>query len=253
MNYFWLLIFLSILDLFDVLPPCTLLDIDESGSTSSSDYNGDVDLRSDDGSRKFSRIRKRKTRQHTRAKRQEKRIPGVTCRLLPPCITTDNIDDDDVTAAQLSVDRLNNQQPGIDCTYDYSIYDYGSFEYLDYPNEDRSLDGNSENILDVEASIGSKQNDTTKNKKPVVILDPPPLTTSTTTSKPLTGVASSDLLPIEESKDKSHNIVMNCLKMLLKGEEPLEGVNCINKALTDEFESFNFTSVVPGKLVKMSI
>ena len=236
-------------DLLDVLPPCTLLDLDESG-TDSSDYNGDIDLRSSlDDSSKLTGTIKRRKRQRSRTKRQEKGIPGVTCKLLPPCITSDNIEDDDVATAKLSVDRLNNQQPGIDCTYDYSIYDYGSFEYLDYPNEDRSLDGNSENTLDVDVSISTKQNETAPSKKPIVILDPPPLTTSTTTSKPLTGVASSDLLPIQGSNNKTHNIVMTCLKMLLKGEEPLEGVNCINQALTDEFESFDFTTVLPGRYI----
>ena len=239
---------LMISDLFDVLPPCTLLDIDTSGSSKVNDYDGEIDIKLHDGSRRFSRIKKRKTKHHERTKRQEKGIPGVTCRLLPPCITSENIEDDDISASQLSVDRLNNQQPGIDCTYDYSIYDYSSFDYLDYPNEARSLDGNAKNTLDINASIeDSKQNETAPVRKPIVILDPPPLTTSTTTSKPLTGVASSDLLPVENSEDKSHNIVMNCLKMLLKGEEPLEGVNCINQALTDEFESFNFTTIVPGK------
>lgn len=236
-------------DLLDVLPPCTLLDLDESG-TGSTDYDGDIDLRSSlDESSKPSGIVKRRKRQRTRTRRAEKGIPGVTCKLLPPCITTDNIEDDDVAAAKLSVDRLNNQQPGIDCSYDYSIYDYSSFEYLDYPNEDRSLDGNSENTLDVDVSVSTKQNETAPSKKPTVILDPPPLTTSTTTSKPLPGVASSDLLPIQDSNNKTHNIVMTCLKMLLKGEEPLEGVNCINQALTDEFESFDFTTVTPGRYI----
>ena len=149
---------LMISDLFDVLPPCTLLDIDTSGSSKVNDYDGEIDIKLHDGSRRFSRIKKRKTKHHERTKRQEKGIPGVTCRLLPPCITSENIEDDDISASQLSVDRLNNQQPGIDCTYDYSIYDYSSFDYLDYPNEARSLDGNAKNTLDISASVeDSKQ------------------------------------------------------------------------------------------------
>ena len=70
--------------------------------------------------------------------------------------------------------------------------------------------------------------------------------TSTTTSTRSTGVASSDVLfrPLESESNKGHNIVMTCLKMLLQGEEPLEGVNCINQALTDEFDTFNFTTSI---------
>ena len=237
-------------DLLDVLPPCTLLDIDGNDEGNFGDYVSaglkidpfQIDIRSSD-------ILKRGIRQNARAKRSERRIPGVTCKLLPPCSGKDDtVDLRDADTSTLS------QQPGIDCTFDYAIYDYGSYEYLDYPNEDRSLDGNSENILQVDNSDNRNSNNTEVVQNPRLILDPPPLTTTkpsnaTTTPSPRsTGVASSDVLvkPLENQSNKSHNIVMTCLKMLLRGEEPLEGVNCINQALTDEFDTFNFTTPVPG-------
>ena len=245
------------LDLLDVLPPCTLLDIDEHEEAERGDYEStglkidpfQIDIRSSD-------ISKRGIKHQARAKRSEKRIPGVTCKLLPPCRTNDLVDLRDGDVSNLSGDLLTGQQPGIDCTFDYSIYDYGSFEYLDYPNEDRSFDGNSKNIFEVDNSDDINSNDTKVVQNSLLALDPPPLTTSkpsatntsTTTPTRSTGVASSDVLfrPLEHESNKSHNIVMTCLKMLLQGEEPLEGVNCINQALTDEFDTFNFTTSIPG-------
>ena len=236
--------------MLDVLPPCTLLDIDQDEEEDSGDYGFaslkinpfKIDIRTSD-------ILKRGIKQRARTRRSEKRIPGVTCKLLPPCRTTDDIID-------LRDGDVTGQQPGIDCTFDYSIYDYGSFEYLDYPNEERSFDGNSKNVFEVDNSDDINSNNTKVVPKPLLSLDPPPLTTSkpsptnisTTTSSRSTGVASSDVLfrPLEPQSNKSHNIVMTCLKMLLRGEEPLEGVNCINQALTDEFDTFNFTTPVPG-------
>ena len=165
----------------------------------------------------------------------------------------------DLRDADLVSSGLINQRPGIDCTDDYSIYDYASEDYLEYPNEDRSFGGNSQNSFTID--VEEKSNDTKPTETPPSILDPPPLTTSkpsttttttisttTTTTRPSTGVASSDVLPIpsETNNKKSSNIVMTCLKMLLSGDEPLEGVNCINEALTGEFETFNFTSASPG-------
>ena len=251
------------LDLLDELPPCTLLDIDGSGDDGSGDYSIDtsrtdrqLNLRTDPFQIDIgpSDIVKRGIKKQVRRKRSDKRIPGVTCKLLPPCKQDPNT----VDLRGLDIGKeSNNKQPGIDCTYDYSIYDYNNEEdYLDFPNEDRSFGGNSQNTFALAQSLDENSNNTREIIPQLLVFDPPPLTTANTlvanvsTEKPFIDVSSSDVLSLPSDvkpADKTHNIVMTCLKMLLSGDEPLEGVNCINIALTEEFDTFNFTTVKPGE------
>ena len=118
--------------LLDELPPCTLLDVEGSGEEGTEEY----------------------------ANSEDQRIPGVTCKLLPPCTINPNsngLDGRDFVSSDLSADVLNNQKPRIDCTYDYYEYDYENEESSsDYVNQQRNFGGNKQNRITFDTSSNIK-------------------------------------------------------------------------------------------------